>query len=235
SASPDRGVPGGGRRCLSQTRAPSSGRSTTAICARQPASRRGSTRTTWAGSRTARSATCRWSCGASTAPSRRPTTSRTCTRRWAEWPGRRSPSRTTSTTTCATSPTTTTPMRARRGASSGTASDGHDRRRLLRGATCLVVEGALHPHVAVEAAVELERGAVARDRDRELRLLARSHLLVDAQRLGREGVRGGGLVLELDRDLLARLDLDERGLEVEVVGLEVNRGGRLRADVLGAL
>ena len=57
------------RRCPCLT----SRRSTTAISARRPASRRGSTRTTSAGSRSARSVTCRWSCGGSTAPSRRPT------------------------------------------------------------------------------------------------------------------------------------------------------------------
>ena len=40
----------------------------------------GSTRTTSAGSPSARSARCRWSCGAATAPSRRPPSSSTCTR-----------------------------------------------------------------------------------------------------------------------------------------------------------
>src|SRR5262249_54024028 len=158
-----------------------------AICAKRPASRRGSTRTTSAGSRSARSVTCRWWCGASTAPNRPPTTSPTCTPSWAEWPGRRSPSSTTSTTTCATSPTTTTPTRARRGASSGTASDGRDRRRLARDTTRLGVERALHPHGAVEIAVELERGAVARDGEGDLRLLALDDLLVDAEGVGREG------------------------------------------------
>ena len=54
-------------------------RSTTATSARRRGSRRGSTRTTSAGSPSARSVTCRWSCGASTAPSRPPSTSRTCT------------------------------------------------------------------------------------------------------------------------------------------------------------
>ena len=45
-----------------------------ATCARRPASPSGSTKTTCAGSRSARSARCRWSSGARTVPSRRPRT-----------------------------------------------------------------------------------------------------------------------------------------------------------------
>ena len=51
----------------------------TAICARRRASRRGSTKTTCAGSRNARSVPCRWWCGAVTGPNRRPPSSSTCT------------------------------------------------------------------------------------------------------------------------------------------------------------
>src|SRR5207248_3036854 len=101
------------------------------------------------------------------------------------------------------SPTTTTPTRARRGASSGTASVA--RRRALYGLPAgLRVRRALHPQVFVDAAVELERSPVARHGEGELRRLVRRQLLVHAELVGRERVRGVSLVLELDGDLLAR-------------------------------
>src|SRR5262249_60944498 len=85
----------------------------------------------------------RWWGGASTAPSRRPRTSSTCTTSWGGWPGTCCPSPTGSTTTCATSPTTITPTRVRRGASSdtGTAAD----RALIGGGTPRSSAG-LTPH-----------------------------------------------------------------------------------------
>ena len=54
-------------------------RRTAAISARRRGSRSGSTRTTSAGSPSARSARCRWWCGGATASNRRPPSSRTCT------------------------------------------------------------------------------------------------------------------------------------------------------------
>src|SRR5262249_51456745 len=104
----------------------------------------------------------------------------------------------------------------------------------LRRRTRLGVERAAHAHAPVEVAVDLPGGAVARYGDGELRLLARRDLLVDVQAVGGERVGVVAFVLELDGDLLARRHLHERGLEVVVVGLDVERGRRLRTDVLGA-
>ena len=64
------GVRGRRTGCRSTTN-----RWTAVICAKPRGSRRGSTRTTSAGSPSARSAPCRWSCGAGTASTRRPTSS----------------------------------------------------------------------------------------------------------------------------------------------------------------
>ena len=91
------------------------------------------------------------------------------------------------------------------------------------------------PAALVEGAVELEHRAVARHRDRELRRLARCDLLVDRQLVGRERVGVLALVLHLEGDLLARLRLDEGGIEVVVVELHLELGARLRAHVLRAL
>src|SRR5690606_34640739 len=83
----------------------------------------GTTRTTCAGSPTARSARPPWWCGAGTAPTSPPTTATTWRGAWPRWPTGSSTA-TTSTTTCATSPTTGTPTPARSAGSSGTGSGG---------------------------------------------------------------------------------------------------------------
>ena len=86
--------------------------------------------------------------------------------------GRRSPSSTTSTTTCATSPTTITPTRVRRGASSdtGTAAD----RALIDGGTSRSSAGLTASHrrdgrraeLAHEALLSVAHGG-STDRGRE--------------------------------------------------------------------
>ena len=169
-------------------------------------------------------------------------------------PRRRSPSSTGSTTTCATFPTTTTRTRGREGG-----FFGHGYRRARRGSVARLssrssrsprravgrgrVEVALAPAFVytaptmpaglVEVAVELEHRAVARDRDGELRRLARDRPACRPTASSDVNVwREAALVLHLEGDLLARLRLDEGGIEVLVVELHLERGARLRAHVL---
>src|SRR5689334_9636806 len=96
--------------------------STTATSARPRRSPSGSTRMTFVGSRSARFARRRWSCGAATAPRHRQRSSRTCTTSSRGLSLSISSSSTTSTTTCGTFPTTTTHTPVRKAGSSGTGS-----------------------------------------------------------------------------------------------------------------
>jgi len=132
--------------------------------ARPPASRRGSTRTTSAGSPSARSVTCRWSCGASTAtePPRRPPRAHA---HRAGQSGRGDAHRRALRRRqhAQTSPTTTTPTRRPdEGGSSGTASvvSSSSDDDYFADPPVLVYHRPLHAHVLVDAAVELERGRV---------------------------------------------------------------------------
>src|SRR3954454_8875727 len=88
------------------------------------------------------------------------------------------------------------------------------------GAGSAHAEGALHPGVDVELAVEGE-GARGRQRHLDRVLLPRIHLRVDLGRVDGEGVVLLPLVAEIDLDLRPGRSGHERRSEVEVVELHL--------------